>query len=58
MEAIISLAFGALNFLLFAFVITVVVHLGPWLLGSPTRAEFWKMFRVTCVILLILGALA
>jgi len=59
MESIIKLAALALNFLLIAFVITAVVSVGPLVLGrEPTRAGFWSMFRVTCVILLILKAIA
>ena len=58
METIIKLVFLALQFLLIAFVITAVVFLGPCVLGrEPTRAPFWSMFGVTCVIFLILGAL-
>ena len=58
METVIKLAFLTLQFLLIAFVITVVVSLGPLVLGREhTDAQFWRMFRVTCVILLILKAL-
>ena len=56
MEIIIQLAFLALHFLLIAFVTTTVVSLGSSVLGKPT--QFWSMFRVTCVILLILNTLA
>jgi hypothetical protein len=55
---IIKLALLALHFLLIAFAITAAVSLGPWVLGrKPIGAQFWSMFGVTCVILLILNAL-
>ena len=54
METVIKLAFLTLQFLLIAFMITVVVSLGPLALGREhTGAQFWRMFRVSCVILLI-----
>jgi hypothetical protein len=56
---IIKLALLALHFLLIAYAITAAVSLGSWVLGRKRgRAQFWSMFRVTCVILLILNALA
>jgi hypothetical protein len=59
METVIKLALLTFNFLLIAYVMTVMVSLGPWVLGlKPPRASFWSMFRITCVILLILRALA
>jgi hypothetical protein len=58
MEPITTLALVALQFLLRAFVITAFVFLGPCVLGKPIRARFGSMFRVTCVILLILNVLA
>ena len=58
MEPMTTLALVALQFLLRAFVITALVFLGPSLLGKPIRARFGSMFRVTCVILLILYVLA
>lgn len=58
METIISLAFLALHFLLIAFVITALVSVVPSLLGRSSQHSFWSMFRVTCVILLILNVLA
>ena len=57
-ETIIKLAFLAFHFLLIAFVVTAVVSLGRCVLGCKlTHAQFWSMFRVTCVIFLILRAL-
>jgi len=57
MESIIGLAVLALRFLLIAFVLTAVV--GAWFLRRElTSAQFWRMFGVSCVILLILNARA
>lgn len=53
MEIIINLAFFALYFLLKAFVITAVVSLGSRVLQKSFH--FWPMFRVTCVMLLIVN---
>jgi hypothetical protein len=59
METEIKLVLFMLDFLVIAFVITTVVFLGPRVLGGrSTRAQFWGMFGVTCIILLILRALA
>ncbi len=59
METIIKLVFLTLQFLVIAFLITAVVSLGPCVLGrAPTDTQFWRMFRVSCVVLLILKALA
>lgn len=58
MDTLIKLVFLTLQFLLIAFVITVVISLGPLVLGrAHTDTQFWRMFRVSCVILLILKAL-
>lgn len=54
MEIIINLAFLALHFLLKAFVITAVVSLGSTVRGQKSF-HFWTMFRVTCVMLLIVN---
>ena len=59
MESVIGLAVLALRFLLVAFVLTAVVSVGAWFLRRElTSAQFWRMFGVSCVILLILNARA
>jgi hypothetical protein len=58
METIIKLALLTLHFLLIAFVITKVVFLGSLVLQRKRTPGFWSMFGITCVILLILNALA
>lgn len=54
MEILINLASLTLEFLLRAFVITAVVSLGSMVLARKPM-HFWPMFRVTCVILLIVN---
>ena len=54
MEIIINLASLALHFLLIAFVLTALVSFGSTVLRRKPM-HFWSMFRVTCVILLILN---
>ena len=54
MEILINLASLTLEFLLRALVITAVVSLGSMVLARK-RMRFWTMFRVTCVILLIVN---
>jgi len=59
MENIIGLAVLALRFLLIAFVLTAVVSAGAWFLRRElSSTQFWRMFGVSCVILLILNARA
>lgn len=53
MEIIINLAFFALYFVLKALVITLVVSLGSRVLQKSSH--FWTMFRVSCVMLLIVN---
>ena len=54
MEIIINLASLVLHFLLIAFVLTALVSLGSTVLRRKP-IHFWTMFRLTCVILLIVN---
>ena len=55
MENLAELLGRVLVFLVVAYVTTVAVYLGSWVLRRRvTSAPFWSMFGVSCVVWLIL----